>query len=311
MERMGASGKKLQGHGARQKRNSPPPQAKDGGFGLPPHPVEVRIGQRYCGRGTGRHRPLQVARVDAKTGTALLRPIESEGRATTIAVERLLATRRDRQGRTYQFLGFAPRRYRTVAVVAAIRADGQAELVLPEWHPARPVLHPARLLPTDAAAAGRWLSCTADLSQGRPATLRVADLAAIADPGPERSHRPAYAPAAPVTDRERPAAGRGCGDIVLDVPEGIEGRPVVGGLLELVVVERAGGMRAGDRVYLADGSGVSAYLELRERRVIPNGDRLRCEPAVHALTQPVTSDGRCVQGRWRWRWWERGAEATG
>src|SRR3954471_7972006 len=133
---MGASGKKLVGNGARNKGKSPPAQSKDGGYGLPPHPLAVRSGQRYVPRRGKFKRPFQVlGRPDAATGTVAARRADGAQQRFTVPIARLLATRPDGQGRYVQFLGFEPRRYRTFATVAAIGEDGHAELVVPEWHP--------------------------------------------------------------------------------------------------------------------------------------------------------------------------------
>jgi hypothetical protein len=87
---------------------------------------------------------------------------------------RLLATREDGQGRFFQFLGWSPRRYRTWALVVEV-GDPTATLVLPEWHPTRPVSMPARLLP-DGARQGVWLRLSADLSAPAPGRLCPASL---------------------------------------------------------------------------------------------------------------------------------------
>jgi hypothetical protein len=69
-------------------------------------------------------------------------------------------------------------------------AGGRASLCCPEWHPARPVSLPARLLPL-GTAPGDWLSCTADLSAASAGQLNLAFLALGDDPGAATCHRPA------------------------------------------------------------------------------------------------------------------------
>ena len=167
-------------------------------------------------------------------------------------LSRLLAVRADGHGLHYAFLGSASP-LQTFTVVVAI-ADTEATLILPEWHPARPVAFPARLLPDAARRPGSWLTCTADLSQGRAAWLNVADLTPTADPGPERCHRAAYEPPDLEPPAPRPDVGPGCGDIVLELQaEGLGLYLKRGGLLDVHIYERTHATRPGDRVYLAKG----------------------------------------------------------
>jgi hypothetical protein len=97
-------------------------------------------------------------------------------------------------GRHYRFIGYlAGRRYRTYAHVAGVDRE-QAFLVLPDWHPRRPVRFPALSLPAAANRPGAWMSCTADLGSAHGAALNLADLTACGDPGPHVCHRPAALP---------------------------------------------------------------------------------------------------------------------
>ncbi len=86
-------------------------------------------------------------------------------------MERLLAVRADGQGQHFQFLGFRVRRYRTWAVIATV-AEREVELILPEWHPRRPVRLARRLVPS-AGRTGVWLRVSADLSASNPGRLNV------------------------------------------------------------------------------------------------------------------------------------------
>ena len=106
-----------------------------------------------------------------------------------VSSERITATSADGKGRYYSFLAWVPRRYRTWAVVMSV-LENQAILVLPEWHPGRPISFPSRLLPEDARLSGTWLSLTADLSVVAGGQLNPANLAVCADPGESQCHRP-------------------------------------------------------------------------------------------------------------------------
>ena len=214
---MGASGKALKGHGKRHKTNTPPAQAKDNGCGVPPHPLTVRSGQRYVTRNAKRQRPFQIGRIDRKNGRATARRLDGKEERVPLVISRLLETRPDGQGRHYQFIGFDSRRYTTYALVMALRDDGQAELVLPEWHPGRRVQYPINLLPLLAHKVGEWVTCKADLSQGRPAWLNVGELQHRPPPLPDICHRPTYVPPPPLVEPDRPAVGKGCGDVMLEL----------------------------------------------------------------------------------------------
>ncbi|HLM85188.1 MAG TPA: hypothetical protein VK272_03260 [Solirubrobacteraceae bacterium] len=103
---------------------------------------------------------------------------------------RLLAARADGQGLHYSFLGWAPRRYRTWAVVVAIE-DAAATVVLPEWHPGRPVRLPRRLLPAQGGVAC-WLTLRADLSVPAAGQLNPSGIACSEDPGAALCRRPMW-----------------------------------------------------------------------------------------------------------------------
>jgi hypothetical protein len=188
---MAAAGKKLRGHGARNRAQSPAASVSDGGYGARPHPTPIRAGQRFWPRSrrTGRRRsPLEVRSVRA--GSVVVSRLDRARERSTIAASRLQAAGPDGQGVEFQFLGWRPRRYATWAVVGA--ADGDCVmLVLPEWHPGRPVMRLARLLPPGATRPGEWLALEADLSAPYPARLNLSDLERCADPG-ERCPRPIW-----------------------------------------------------------------------------------------------------------------------
>ena len=88
---------------------------------------------------------------------------EGAHEAVRITVSRLLARRDDGQGRYFQFLGWSSRHYRTQARVLVLE-DQMATLIVPEWHPTRPVPVPSRLLPEPSRMVGAWLTLSADLS---------------------------------------------------------------------------------------------------------------------------------------------------
>jgi hypothetical protein len=308
---MGGSGKALPGGGKRHKANSPFAQAKDGGYGLPPHPVAVRPGQRYFPRSGSRRRQLQVTKVQAPAGVALARQLDGGRRTVRLTLGRLLAVGDDGQGLHYQFAGHAQRRYATHALV--IKRDASSKMItlaLPEWHPGRPVRIAQRLVPPDSQMPGSWLACTADLSQARAAALNLADLTAASDP-PEWLPAPTYAVPDELSPPSRPACGRGCGDIVVELAGRLEGHPQRGGLFDLFVSERPIGLHAGDRVYLACDGIVRAYLELAALELRPNGALLRCQPEPRRMAHSLRAGARNEGGHWIWRWWTRHAEEVG
>src|SRR5262245_19016252 len=102
---MGSSGHAFIAH---TKALSPPAQSKDGGHGVPPHPLAVRPGQRFWPLAGRRKRPFVVRSVDEiVVGTRL----DGAGEPVRVTVARLLATDEDGHGRHYRLLGFASRRY--------------------------------------------------------------------------------------------------------------------------------------------------------------------------------------------------------
>lgn len=163
---------------AHTKALSPRAQAKDGGYGLPPHPLVARVGQRYWPRAARSRRLLVVKRLEHER--VVMVRADDRHAVTSVATRRLLATRPDGQGLRFQFQGFAPRRYETTGYVWSVDRD-QAVLCLPEWHPARPVRIPTRLLPPAARRAGAWLRLRCDLAASSAARLQPADLTATVE----------------------------------------------------------------------------------------------------------------------------------
>ena len=177
---MAAAGKKLRGHGARSKARAPAGSVSDGGYGPPPHPVRVLVGQRYWPRRASCRRPFAI--ISAPRNDCVI-GVRTDGRRERVRItaHRLLARRADGRGLHYSFLGWESRRYRTWAVVVAID-DTVGTLVLPEWHPARPLRMPAGLLP-NGACQGCWLTLKADLYAVAPGQLNPSDFACCDDPG--------------------------------------------------------------------------------------------------------------------------------
>jgi hypothetical protein len=199
---MGASGKKLRGHGQRTKTTSPPLQVKDGGYGRPPHPRLVRAGQVYWPRkADNRRRQFRVTQALAD-GTVHAQRTDGARESLVVTSARLLAVDKDGNGRHYSFIGWTPRRYQTWAcAVQHVREQGQVVLVLPEWHPARPVRVPDRLLPFATGVLGGWMHAVADLAAPYPARLALGLIGLCEDPG--RAVCPA--PDWPTADGERRA----------------------------------------------------------------------------------------------------------
>jgi len=297
---MGAAGKAFISH---TKALSPPAQSKDGGYGTPPHPKRVLVGMRFWPRTGRRKRPFQLRSI--RGNYALGVRIDGGGETVRVNVARLLATREDGQGAHYQFLGCPRRRYRTFATVHSVEAD-HAILVLPEWHPRRPVRLALELLPVETREPGAWLGCVADLGAPTAAQLNLSHLKLGRDPGPERCHRPALVPPAAPTMRERPAVGRRCGDIVLERSPGIGALTRRGGLLDIYVVERPAELCVGDRVYLSlhGGRQITGYLVVEQTAIRPIGLVLRCQPGAVHLDEPIEIPGEIQQNLW-WRWWPR------
>jgi hypothetical protein len=169
---------------------SPRAQVKDGGYGSPPHPLAVRPGQRYWPRRGGRKVPLLVRRVAGEHAHGVR--LDDSAAPVRIPLTRLLSARADGQGRSYQFQGFASRRYTTQAYVCW-REEDRVVLCLPEWHPLRPVSIFASLVPADARREGAWLSLRCDLAAPNASRLQLADLTPGGDPGPDLVHRPGVA----------------------------------------------------------------------------------------------------------------------
>jgi len=222
--------------------------------------------------------------------------------------ERLLARTAEGDGSYYEFLGYLPgRAYKTWAWVAE-RGPDRATLVLPEWHPAVPVPLPSRLLPADAPT-GAWMELGCDLGASGAGRLQPHDMRVCEPPPagewPPIRWLPPAAPAAP----ERPVLGRGCGDLVADLPHALGATPVRGGYRELLVAERPP-LEPGARIYLSTSRGIAAYLKLVELVALPCVTRLVCEVDPVALAAVVEGAPAPVSERCHWRWWPRSAEGS-
>lgn len=190
---MGASGKKLRGHGQRTKIASPPVQLKDGPHGRPPHPVTVRVGQVYWPRRASRRRQFRLIRA-LPDGTVRGRRTDAGGEILRLTSARLLEVDRGGEGVHYSFIGWLPGRYETWSVVVGRDPErGLATLLVPEWHPAWALHLPARLLPVGVECPG-WTQAIADLSAAYPARLNIALGGPCDDPGREVCPAPEWAP---------------------------------------------------------------------------------------------------------------------
>jgi len=134
---------------------------------------------------------LEVRSVSA--GSVVVCRLDRARERGTIAASRLEASGPDGQGVEFRFIGWRSRRYTTWAVVRVVDGD-RVTLVLPEWHPARPVSCPARLLPVRSRRPGEWLRFQADLSAPTAARLKLSDAQWCADPGERRCPRPIWTP---------------------------------------------------------------------------------------------------------------------
>jgi hypothetical protein len=222
-----------------------------------------------------------------------------------VSAERLLARRDDGQGRHYSFQGWRPRRYQTWAQV--VTSDGpHAVLVVPEWHPSRPVRVLASTLPSQAREPGSWLNVNADLSQSSPSQLAVAPIAACEPPAPAVCRSPNWRPSA-VGDRPGVSEyGAGCGDIVLELAD--QDSAELLNQCRFFVGEQPQRIKAGGRIYLPHHGAVSVYRRLVRCRTLPNGAWLEGEAELHALNRTIPLEGVKETGAWRWRWWPRAIE---
>jgi len=187
---MGSAGHKFIAH---TKGLSPRVGAATDAYGLPPHPLQARPGQRYWSRTGSRRAAFDVKRV---AGDQAHGQREAGGVNVTVTLPRLLAVRdEDDQGRWYQFLGCLPRRYKTFAQVVD-RDERLAVLCVPEWHPRRPALLFTRLLPPGADAPGAWVGLTCDLSAPSGSRLQPSGLVAVAPPDATVCHASALTPEA-------------------------------------------------------------------------------------------------------------------
>lgn len=264
----------------------------------------------YWSPKTGKKKRPFVATRSLKNGTVYGEKVEGAGERFQLTAARMLAVDQDGRALHYDFVAYTERRYKTFAYFAG--DDGKnAVLVLPEWHPCRPVRFPLSLVPAAARFEGSWMTCTADMGQWTGGALNVADLKPCADPGAELVHRPFLLEKDQSPARVVPEFGRGCGDIVLELTAGDEHR-VRGGLLDLFVGVRVA-LPAGSRVYLAEANQtqITTYLHVDHVESNPRGQYVRCRPERQRLAHAVDVDDHRVQGHWRWRWWPRALDEHG
>jgi len=283
------------------KRNSPAAQNKDGGWGQPPHPKTIRRGQQFWPRTGKKRRTFQIRtlRGDTVTGVRL-----DDRETVRYSATRLLEVRPDGHGRHHQFCAHASGRYPTHAYVHSIHTT-TAILLLPEWHPSRPIQQPLAIIPRDAREPGAWVRCQADLGAPSAARLNLAQLRPCRPPSSDSYHPPAYvAPPDPLV-RSRPEYGDGCGDIVLEACGGIDTFLRRGGLIDVFAPNRPPGLGAGDRLYLAlaGGDHVDGYLIVEKIERAPMGTFLRCQPGAVPVQPPIPIPGERQRPLWRWRWW--------
>lgn len=307
---MSGSGKKLIGGGARHKNKTPRPTAALG-VGPTPHPLRVLNGQRYVPLRPRRQRAFTVTRVFSDGRVRAVK--EDEPRETLeLLASRLLGVDPNGDGSHYRFIGHRPgRRYRTFARIEAI-ADPNATLVLPEWHPRRAVPFPARLVLT--ASSGDWVTVTADLGQSRAGALNLADLQPCAPPAESYCRRPDPSLVVKLAASDRlpctSALGRGCGDVVAEVPD-LAAIPAPEGEVHIFLSPHVS-LLAGDRVYLAFARRrMDRYLVVLESIIGANGTRVRCDKTPRPIGCTVAVEGPLTSQYWRWRWWPRELERPG
>jgi hypothetical protein len=119
------------------------------------------------------------------------RRVDEAHERVCVSLGLLAQTRPDGQGARYQFTAWTSRRYRTWAMVVLVD-DERSILVLPEWHPGRPVRFPTRLVPADSRHSGAWLILKADLSSTSAAALNLHELAPCVDPGRSQCPMPTW-----------------------------------------------------------------------------------------------------------------------
>jgi hypothetical protein len=301
---MGAAGKSLKGGGARKRNRSPAATVSVGGWGAPPHPLTLRAGQRFFPRRGRQKVPFVIQRVD-RDGRVRGKTLDGDISPINLSSKRLLVARPDGRGAHYQWHGWTPRRYRTLAQVVSCGV-ATATLCVPEWHPGRPVTIPTRLLPRESRAPGSWVSCEASLAEPTAGKLEVHVLDSAEAPEPGIYHPPALTLDAHLTPKAPPRLGRGCGDIVVElISEREADQPTEFFLPERVAVAAPG------RVYeLPAATGrVERYRLIERCRQTPNGTVVRCSATVATLPHPVPGgSGTIEQGHWRWRWWPREKE---
>jgi hypothetical protein len=138
----------------------------------------------------GRRRQFQITRA-AGDGKVHGKRTDGAHEPLIVSAGRLLAVSEDGDGEHYSFIGWTPRRYQTWACAVERDLD-RVILILPEWHPTRPVRVIARLIPFALVVPGGWTRATADLSAPYPARLALVLTSPCGDPGRAICAAPAW-----------------------------------------------------------------------------------------------------------------------
>lgn len=283
-------------------------------FDEQPHPRVVRVGQRYASL-RGRAGALTIVKLLPDGERCEAKRDTPEGTTTArLKLASVLAATPEGEGRYYRLIGYAARRYKTVAQVVEID-EAWIRVICPEWHRRLPIAVAPGALAASDRTPGRWLVCTANL--GAPTAARVeperfAPVAATFDaalyPEPIR-------PEARPAPRAIPSSGEGCGDVVLFLNEEEAERARRGS--EIYLTGHAPPARAGGRVYISVEGAVHGWREAAGTAPLPNGTRVRMKGEWRETRLDTAGPSRPAAGvvevwgrqRWAWRDWLREAEA--
>jgi hypothetical protein len=233
------------------------------------------------------------------------------------SVERLLAVDSAGHGRHYRFVGWAPRKYRTHALVLS-HDHPWARLLIPEWSRSLPVSVSSGSLRELEPAAGDWIACQAELAADSTARVSPRNFAL-----PKRGFVPPPLDLGPLVTTDAvaaepaPAAGPGCGDCVLFVSEQ-QAAAIRDGADELYVTGHAPPLARGGRAYLHAGR-VLGYRPVTGVSPMPSGSRVRFDGPWSDVTvtwsgpRPSSgvSGGTYGAQMWTWRAWDREDEGAG
>lgn len=297
---MGAPGSawiKSKASSARGLRGGPPP----------PHPIAVRIGQRFFQRARDRatNRRDTFTVIGGGPERWRLRSDHPDRNEREVPAAQLLATAADGEGLHFRFLGFKRRRYATVLHVLDHAGD-RALVVLPEWDPGRSFEIDAQRLGGHRGHIGP-VAAEADLGAATPGHLDLA-VSAGAIPESVAARCPGPSPAAQQQLRPAPTTTAGAGLVLTGLshprpaPEGQRSGFVSGPMPQLDVLPRP--------FFVADGRRVTAASILRHLAPAPTGwifvvdDRL--DPVQATIELP---DGPWWSQPWLWAWWPAGHEA--